>query len=69
MLVVNISGLANLLLKTGLGCFVCDRAVCVGGKHIHKASMALAMGSALTGCYQLSHPDFEINTWQVFVVY
>jgi choline transport protein len=39
------------------------------GSIFTSASVALAMGSALTGCYQLSHPDFEIKTWQVLVVY
>ncbi|KIW09449.1 hypothetical protein, variant [Verruconis gallopava] len=39
------------------------------GSIFTSASVALAMGSALTGCYQLSHPDLEIKPWMVFVTY
>ncbi|KAH7090510.1 choline transport protein [Paraphoma chrysanthemicola] len=39
------------------------------GSMFTSASVALAMGSALVGCYQLSHPDFVIKTWHVFVAY
>lgn len=31
--------------------------------------MALGLGSALIGCWQLSHPDFVIRPWHVFVAY
>ncbi|RMJ06789.1 hypothetical protein BHE90_015285 [Fusarium euwallaceae] len=33
------------------------------------ASVALSISSAAVGCYQLSHPDFEIKTWHVIVCY
>ncbi|KAA6413767.1 MAG: choline transporter [Lasallia pustulata] len=33
------------------------------------ASVALAVGSACVGCWQLSHPDFTILPWHVFVAY
>ncbi|KAF1949187.1 choline transport protein-like protein [Byssothecium circinans] len=39
------------------------------GSIFTSASIALAMGSAMVGCYQLSHPDFTIKTWHVFVAY
>ncbi|KAF2787511.1 choline transport protein [Melanomma pulvis-pyrius CBS 109.77] len=39
------------------------------GSIFTSASVALAMGSALVGCYQLNHPDFVIKTWHVFVAY
>ncbi|KAF2639289.1 choline transport protein-like protein [Massarina eburnea CBS 473.64] len=39
------------------------------GSVFTSASVALAMGSAMMGCYQLSHPDFTIETWHVFVTY
>ncbi|KAL6360947.1 hypothetical protein LRP88_04407 [Fusarium phalaenopsidis] len=33
------------------------------------ASVALSISSAAVGCYQLSHPDFEIKTWHVVACY
>ncbi|KAL6710877.1 choline transporter [Coniothyrium glycines] len=39
------------------------------GAMFTSASVALAMGSAMVGCYQLGHPDFTIKTWHVFVAY
>ncbi|KAF2263462.1 amino acid transporter [Lojkania enalia] len=39
------------------------------GSVFTSASVALAMGSAMVGCYQLSHPDFLIKTWHVFLAY
>ncbi|KAF2257408.1 choline transport protein-like protein [Trematosphaeria pertusa] len=39
------------------------------GSIFTSASVALAMGSAMVGCYQLSHPDFVIKSWHVFVAY
>ncbi|KAF2083434.1 choline transport protein, partial [Saccharata proteae CBS 121410] len=33
------------------------------------ASIALATGSAIAGCWQLGHPDFVIESWHVFVIY
>ncbi|KAF1993340.1 choline transport protein [Amniculicola lignicola CBS 123094] len=39
------------------------------GSIFTSASVALAMGSAMVGCYQLGHPDFVIKTWHVFVAY
>nr|UVX23235.1 choline transport protein [Curvularia lunata CX-3] len=39
------------------------------GAMFTSASVALAMGSALVGCYQLGHPDFTIKTWHVFLAY
>ncbi|OMP84874.1 Choline transport protein [Diplodia seriata] len=39
------------------------------GSIFTSASVALAMGSALCGCWQLSHPDFVIESWHVFVAY
>ncbi|UPK91726.1 hypothetical protein LCI18_002661 [Fusarium solani-melongenae] len=33
------------------------------------ASVALSISSAAVGCYQLSHPDFEIKTWHVVLCY
>ncbi|KAF2116716.1 choline transport protein-like protein [Lophiotrema nucula] len=39
------------------------------GSIFTSASVALAMGSALVGCWQLGHPDFTIKPWHVFVAY
>ncbi|KAH8730639.1 amino acid/polyamine transporter I [Phaeosphaeriaceae sp. PMI808] len=39
------------------------------GAMFTSASVALSMGSAMVGCYQLHHPDFVIKTWHVFVAY
>ncbi|KNG50280.1 choline transport protein [Stemphylium lycopersici] len=39
------------------------------GAMFTSASVALAMGSAVVGCYQLGHPDFTIKTWHVFLAY
>ncbi|KAF2873182.1 amino acid/polyamine transporter I [Massariosphaeria phaeospora] len=39
------------------------------GSIFTSASVALAVGSALVGCYQLTHPDFTIQPWTVFVAY
>ncbi|KAK8240637.1 choline transport protein [Phyllosticta capitalensis] len=39
------------------------------GAMFTSASIALAVGSALVGCWQLSHPDFEIKSWHPFVAY
>lgn len=39
------------------------------GSIFTSASVALAMGSALVGCWQLGHPDFTIKSWHVFVAY
>ncbi|ORY12346.1 choline transport protein [Clohesyomyces aquaticus] len=39
------------------------------GSIFTSASVALAMGSALVGCWQLGHPDFVIQTWHTFVAY
>ncbi|KAF2708288.1 choline transport protein [Pleomassaria siparia CBS 279.74] len=39
------------------------------GSIFTSASVALSMGSALVGCYQLNHPDFVILPWHVFVAY
>ncbi|OCK78016.1 amino acid transporter [Lepidopterella palustris CBS 459.81] len=39
------------------------------GSIFTSASVALAMGSALVGCWQLGHPDFVIKPWHVFVAY
>ncbi|KAF1939146.1 amino acid transporter [Clathrospora elynae] len=39
------------------------------GAMFTSASVALAMGSAMVGCYQLGHPDFVIKPWNVFVAY
>ncbi|KAF2689498.1 choline transport protein [Lentithecium fluviatile CBS 122367] len=39
------------------------------GSIFTSASVALAMGSATVGCYQLSHPDLIIKPWHTFVAY
>ncbi|CAI6264845.1 unnamed protein product [Periconia digitata] len=39
------------------------------GSIFTSASVALAVGSAVVGCYQLSHPDFTIKPWHIFVAY
>ncbi|KAL1792586.1 hypothetical protein ACET3X_009093 [Alternaria dauci] len=39
------------------------------GAMFTSASVALAMGSAVVGCYQLGHPDFVIQPWHVFLAY
>ncbi|PSN69154.1 choline transport protein [Corynespora cassiicola Philippines] len=39
------------------------------GSIFTSASVALAMGSALVGCYQLTHPDFVVERWHAFVAY
>ncbi|KAF1991637.1 amino acid transporter [Aulographum hederae CBS 113979] len=39
------------------------------GSIFTSASVALAMGSALVGCYQLAHPDLVIQPWMTFVGY
>ncbi|KAI1608356.1 amino acid/polyamine transporter I [Exophiala viscosa] len=39
------------------------------GSVFASASVALTVGFALVGCYQLMHPDFVIQTWHVFVAY
>ncbi|KAF2655481.1 amino acid transporter [Lophiostoma macrostomum CBS 122681] len=39
------------------------------GSIFTSASVALAVGSALVGCYQLGHPDFVIQRWHGFVAY
>ncbi|KAH7116840.1 choline transport protein [Dendryphion nanum] len=39
------------------------------GSIFTSASVALAMGSALMGCWQLSHPDFVIQRWHTFLAY
>ncbi|KAL9038339.1 MAG: hypothetical protein Q9214_005316 [Letrouitia sp. 1 TL-2023] len=39
------------------------------GSIFTSASVALAVGSAGVGCWQLSHPDFVIHPWHVFVGY
>lgn len=39
------------------------------GSMFTSASVALAMGSATVGCYQLANPDFVIKTWHVFLAY
>ncbi|KAI9823426.1 MAG: hypothetical protein M1832_002436 [Thelocarpon impressellum] len=39
------------------------------GSIFTSASVALAVGSALVGCYQLSHPDLIIERWMVVVAY
>ncbi|GME64861.1 Amino acid/polyamine transporter I [Neofusicoccum parvum] len=39
------------------------------GSIFTSASVALALGSALCGCWQLTHPDFVIESWHVFVTY
>ncbi|KAF2850925.1 choline transport protein-like protein, partial [Plenodomus tracheiphilus IPT5] len=39
------------------------------GSMFTSASVALSMGSALVGCYQLRNPEFVIKTWHVFVAY
>ncbi|KAF2839836.1 choline transporter [Patellaria atrata CBS 101060] len=41
----------------------------LAGSIFTSASVALALGSALVGCWQLSHPDLEIKSWMVFVAY
>jgi choline transport protein len=39
------------------------------GSIFTSASVAAAMGSALVGCYQLSHPDFTYKSWHIFLGY
>ncbi|MCJ1280040.1 hypothetical protein MMC21_007865 [Puttea exsequens] len=39
------------------------------GSLFTSASVALGTGSAVVGCYQLSHPEFTIHPWHVFVAY
>ncbi|KAH7361263.1 amino acid/polyamine transporter I [Pyrenochaeta sp. MPI-SDFR-AT-0127] len=39
------------------------------GSLFTSASVALAAGSAIVGCYQLGHPEFVIRPWHVFVAY
>ncbi|KAL8856105.1 MAG: hypothetical protein Q9178_007300 [Gyalolechia marmorata] len=39
------------------------------GSIFTSASVALAVGSAGVGCWQLGHPDFVVESWHVFVGY
>ncbi|KAI9779124.1 MAG: hypothetical protein M1816_003747 [Peltula sp. TS41687] len=39
------------------------------GSIFTSASVALGLGSAAVGCYQLSHPDLVIKPWMVVVAY
>ncbi|KAL6722074.1 choline transporter [Lecanora helva] len=39
------------------------------GSIFTSASVSLATSSACVGCYQLSHPDFVIQNWHVYVTY
>ncbi|MCJ1486673.1 hypothetical protein MMC06_006851 [Schaereria dolodes] len=39
------------------------------GSIFTSASVALAVGSASVGCWQLAHPDFTIHPWHVFLGY
>lgn len=39
------------------------------GSIFTSASIALAVGAAAVGCWQLAHPDFTIHPWHVFVGY
>ncbi|OCT52352.1 Choline transport protein [Cladophialophora carrionii] len=39
------------------------------GSIFASASVALSVGSACVGCYQLTHPDLVIEAWHVFVAY
>ncbi|KAL8815181.1 MAG: hypothetical protein Q9223_005662 [Gallowayella weberi] len=39
------------------------------GSIFTSASVAIAVGSAGVGCWQLAHPDFVIKPWHVFVGY
>ncbi|KAL8703734.1 MAG: hypothetical protein Q9201_003080 [Fulgogasparrea decipioides] len=39
------------------------------GSIFTSASVALAVGSAGVGCWQLSHPEFTFKSWHVFVGY
>ncbi|CAA9960181.1 hypothetical protein P3342_005610 [Pyrenophora teres f. teres] len=39
------------------------------GAMFTSASVALSIGSAIMGCYQLGHPDFVIQRWHVFLTY
>ncbi|OQO05760.1 hypothetical protein B0A48_09854 [Cryoendolithus antarcticus] len=39
------------------------------GSIFTSASVALGLGLAVVGCYQLSHPDYVINTYHVFAAY
>ncbi|KAL8956022.1 MAG: hypothetical protein Q9183_006444 [Haloplaca sp. 2 TL-2023] len=39
------------------------------GSIFTSASVALAVGSAGVGCWVLSHPDFEYQSWHVFIGY
>ncbi|KAJ9615322.1 choline transporter [Cladophialophora chaetospira] len=39
------------------------------GSIFASASVSLTVGSACVGCYQLTHPDFVIQKWHVFVAY
>ncbi|KAK8169142.1 amino acid/polyamine transporter I [Phyllosticta citrichinensis] len=39
------------------------------GAMFTSASIALADATAIVGCWQLAHPDFEVKSWHVFVAY
>lgn len=39
------------------------------GSIFTSASVALGTASAVVGCYQLSHPDFVIQPWTVYIAY
>ncbi|EUC34808.1 hypothetical protein COCCADRAFT_35627 [Bipolaris zeicola 26-R-13] len=39
------------------------------GAMFTSASVALAVGGAVVGCWQLGHPEFTIKTWHVFLAY
>ncbi|KAL8826529.1 MAG: hypothetical protein Q9170_007363 [Blastenia crenularia] len=39
------------------------------GSIFTSASVTLAIAAAAVGCWQLTHPEFAIHTWQVFVSY
>lgn len=39
------------------------------GSIFTSAAVALGTGSAMVGCYQLSHPDFTIMPWHIVVAY
>ncbi|EUC46550.1 hypothetical protein COCMIDRAFT_92457 [Bipolaris oryzae ATCC 44560] len=39
------------------------------GAMFTSASVALAIGGALVGCWQLGHPEFTIKTWHAFLAY
>ncbi|KAI4268178.1 MAG: hypothetical protein LQ337_007997 [Flavoplaca oasis] len=39
------------------------------GSIFTSASISIAVGSAVVGCWQLTHPDFVIQSWHVFLGY